>query len=81
MIDDSSARTAIGLDANGLVDGETLLKIGFPVEKCRPCLATLERRARAREIPSVRIGRLRYYSPAAVMAAWMETSPKRGGGR
>ncbi len=69
MISDTSTQKQTEPDSNGLVDGETLLRIVFPVEKCRPSLRTLERRAKSKVIPSVRLGRLRFYSPPAVMAA------------
>lgn len=77
-MNDTKTQDITGGDVSGLVDGETLLRIVFPVEKCRPSLRTLERRAKSRAIPSVRLGRLRFYSPPAVMAALIESSPKRG---
>jgi len=77
----TQSTTTQDIAVNGLVDGETLLKIVFPVEKCRPSIRTLERRAKSKAIPSVRLGRLRFYNPPDVMATLLESSAKRGGAR
>ena len=51
------------------VDGAELLKILFS-EECRPTLSWLRSQQKARHIPFVKVGRLVFFSPAQVQAAW-----------
>jgi hypothetical protein len=50
------------------VDGPKLLEILFP-EDCRPTMRWLHDQHKARRIPSIKIGRLVFYSPAQVRQA------------
>jgi hypothetical protein len=64
----------------GFVDGNRLLGIVFPDEGSRPSLRWLERRVKRREIPSVKLGRMRLYSPEQVRIALVEAQGKGIGG-
>ena len=59
------------------VSGKRVLESKFPDEESRPCLRSLERWVRQRKIPSVKLGRLRFYSLAAVSHALEDM--QRGG--
>jgi len=56
----------------GLVKGGRLLEIIFPEVDSRPCIRWLERQVKRRRIPSIKLGRLRFYSPADVRRALFE---------
>lgn len=52
-----------------LVSGDTLLEQVFPVVRDRPSLRWLQRMTKSRAIPSLKVGKLRYYKVAAVRRA------------
>ena len=56
----------------GLVKGSRLLEIIFPEADSRPSLRSLERYVKRRRIPSIKLGRLRFYSPADVRRALLD---------
>ena len=53
----------------GLVDAATLVQLIWANSAKKPCTESIMRRARARQIPSVRFGRNVFFSPPAVLAA------------
>lgn len=53
----------------GLVRIEKLGEDIFPDKESRPSVRTLRNWTRQRVIPSLKIGRLRYYDPSRVLAA------------
>lgn len=53
------------------VDGDTLLKLLFP-ESSRPTLRWLRDQQKSRRIPYAKIGRLVFFDPAEVRAAWRQ---------
>ncbi|MEK7781960.1 MAG: hypothetical protein AAB370_10720 [Verrucomicrobiota bacterium] len=62
---DASAETI----TDELLDAESTLPLVFPKEKCRPSLRTFDRWRKAKIIPSIKLGSLRYFSPRAVKSA------------
>jgi hypothetical protein len=66
----------------GLVRGCRLLEIIFPEADSRPSLRSLERYVKRRRIPSIKLGRLRFYSPESVRGALLDQQlPTRTGYR
>lgn len=63
----------------GLVRGPRLLEIIFPEKDSRPSLKSLERYVKRRLVPSVKLGRQRFYSPPAVREALLSKTSSRGG--
>ena len=63
-----------------LLDGKQLLETTFD-EASRPSLRWLRQQTKARAIPSVRIGRLIFYSPEQVRAALEKRTVRAGGAR
>lgn len=63
----------------GLVKGARLLELIFPEPDSRPSIRWLERHVRGRRIPSIKLGRLRFYSPEDVKRSLLERQPLRGG--
>jgi hypothetical protein len=62
----------------GLVRGPRLLEIIFPEKGSRPSLRSLERYVRRRIVPSVKLGRQRFYSPEHVQDALLHQSLRGG---
>lgn len=54
-----------------LVDAKTLLVRIFP-EKCRPTLRWLREQQKLRRVPFVKIGKLVFFDPTEVRAAWRD---------
>jgi hypothetical protein len=71
----------INATAFGLVRGMRLLEIIFPEKASRPSLRSLERYVRQRIVPSVKLGRQRFYSPPQVQEALLSQQSMRGGRR
>lgn len=65
----------------GLVRGQRLLEIIFPEKDSRPSLRSIERYVRRRLIPSVKLGRQRFYSPEQVRDALLGTQKLNRGAR
>jgi hypothetical protein len=61
---------------DGLVDGPRLLEILFPNPLCRPSMRWLKDQEKGREIPFIRLGRLIFYDPPMVRAAFAEKALK-----
>jgi len=62
----ANAPTKNGAVEFGFVCGKRLLEIIFPEKDSRPSLRSLERYVRRRIVPSVKLGRKRFYSPEQV---------------
>ena len=57
------------LDLRGFTDNKGTVLILFPDNKSRPSLRTFDRWRRRGIIPSIKLGHMRYFNPAAVKAA------------
>lgn len=53
----------------GLVDAETLANLLWANSKRKPCRESIMRRARAKQIPSIRFGRNVFFDPTEVWRA------------
>jgi hypothetical protein len=67
----TDADTASKLSDGQLVDGNTLLEIIFP-KKSRPTLRWLRDQQELRRVPYRKIGRLVFFDPDEVRAAWRD---------
>lgn len=63
-----------GNQGNGLVGKQGLLEALFPNPKDRPCPKWLDRQMRLRNIPYIRMGKLIWFDPPAVKAAFVRQS-------
>jgi len=71
---DTNRQETAATDSLALVTGRELIDILFP-NGPKPCLRTLDRHVKRRHIPSVRIGRVRWYSLKEARAALLNQQP------
>jgi hypothetical protein len=71
MRDQTKTNTDEKPTAGQLMDGIGLLNAIFP-KRCRPTLRWLRNQQKLRRVPFVKIGKLVYFDPTEVRAAWRD---------